>query len=75
MESYVDDSYSSDDKTNNANSFVALSRFAQLLFQNNACSSNIDMRRSIIRDRIEAEQLLIQHYFAGNPTFQNELFC
>lgn len=50
------------DETNNANSFVALSHYAQLLYQNNASSSIIHMRNSIHRDRIEARQLLIRHY-------------
>ncbi|XP_052619660.1 uncharacterized protein LOC111898554 [Lactuca sativa] len=68
------DSSSSEDELINNNLLPALSRTAQLLLQNNVSSSNNQRRNTIQRDRLEAEQLLIRHYFADDSTYGHDLF-
>nr|KAJ0214471.1 hypothetical protein LSAT_V11C400193970 [Lactuca sativa] len=69
-----DDNSSSEDELINNNLLPVLSRTAQLLLQNNASSSNIQRRNTIHRDRLEAERLLIRHYFADDSTYGHAQF-
>ncbi|KAL7601249.1 uncharacterized protein LOC111897628 [Lactuca sativa] len=69
-----DDSSSSEDELININLLPVLSCTAQLLLQNNASSSNIQRRNTIHRDRLEAKQLLIQHYFVDDSTYGHAQF-
>nr|KAJ0192501.1 hypothetical protein LSAT_V11C800414920 [Lactuca sativa] len=59
-----DDSSSSEDELINNN-----------LLPNNASSSNIQRRNTIHRDLLEAEQLLIRHYFVDDSTYGHAQFC
>lgn len=67
-------SSSFDDEPSDSNLLGTLSRSTQVLFQNNANSSNIRTRNTIHIDRIEVEILLIRQYFANDSTFANEQF-